>query len=389
SEWLNGPPTPSFRENLRNDTKYITVWSTGGWTNDVMSLFNILYVAIISERVAVMPLFAPGHLPQKAGYLNFGDVFDVPRLIEGMKHPVIEWWQVKEIGSTTVDEVGCWSIRAIEGHRPTPPPRYLNIDVSYTSIPIEAKVYPNSPGEPHVKTWALAALTFPDYRKDHLGTSFPSQLSGHSLPPDEHLACFDFAYYVGATHQFEYEYDYSPAWRFVGKYARWNPTLLGIAHELLRGAFELEPEEEIPPYVAVHVRRGDFRKACHEIPVNECFAPPSAFARRVAEVQQELLGTKGIDARRVLVTSDETDPAWWSEIKSFGWTWVNHTTARTAETYGLWYTVTVDAVFQSIGAGVVGTHRSTMSLLAARRTQDWYGGTTRMVKWGYLGADDR
>lgn len=112
--------------------------------------------------------------------------------------------------------------------------------------------------------WSLAALTFPDYRKDHLGTPFPSKLSGHSLPPDEHMACFDFAYFVAATHVsfeksaamvlsdselqgLEYEFDYSPAWRFVGKYARWHPTLVGIAHELLRGAFELEPEEEIPP----------------------------------------------------------------------------------------------------------------------------------------------
>ncbi|TDL28334.1 hypothetical protein BD410DRAFT_780825 [Rickenella mellea] len=393
SEWLNGPPTQSFRDNLRNDTKYMTVWAPGGWTNDVMSLFNILYVAVISERVAVMPPFAPSHLPQEAGFINFGDVFDVPGLVEGMKHPVVEWWEVKETGSTTVDEVGCWSIWASSQNddpkpRPVPQPGYLNIDASYTSIPNEAKVYPSLPGDWHVKMWALAALTFPDYRKYHLGTPFPSQLNGHSLPPDEHMACFDFAYFVCATHGLEYEFDYSPAWRFVGKYARWNPNLLGIAHELLRGAFELEPEDEIPPYVAVHVRRGDFHWWCHETPANECFAPPSAFARRVAEVQQELLETKGVDASRVLVTSDETDPAWWSEIKSFGWTWVNHTTERTGEKYGLWYTVTVDAVFQSIGAGFVGTDQSTMSLLAARRTQDWYGGATRRVKWGHLGADD-
>ena len=29
---VNGPPTASFRENLRSDTKYITSWASAGWS---------------------------------------------------------------------------------------------------------------------------------------------------------------------------------------------------------------------------------------------------------------------------------------------------------------------------------------------------------------------
>ena len=29
---VNGPPTVSFRDNLRNDTRYITSWISAGWS---------------------------------------------------------------------------------------------------------------------------------------------------------------------------------------------------------------------------------------------------------------------------------------------------------------------------------------------------------------------
>jgi hypothetical protein len=34
-QYVLGPPTDRFRNNLRNDTKYITSWVSAGWTNDV------------------------------------------------------------------------------------------------------------------------------------------------------------------------------------------------------------------------------------------------------------------------------------------------------------------------------------------------------------------
>ena len=33
SPFVRGPPTQSFRDNLRNDTKYITSWLSAGWSS--------------------------------------------------------------------------------------------------------------------------------------------------------------------------------------------------------------------------------------------------------------------------------------------------------------------------------------------------------------------
>lgn len=73
------------------------------------------------------------------------------------------------------------------------------------------------------------------------------------------------------------------------------------------------------------------------------------------------------------------------------------------------YPALIDAVVQSMGVGFVGTARSTMSLVARRRVEDWNGGVTRevsrrflctsayvsnefvlplQVKWGSTDADD-
>jgi len=88
----------------------------------------------------------------------------------------------------------------------------------------------------------------------------------------------------------------------------------------------------------------------------------------------------------VIMTSDEDDPAWWAEVAHLGFKYPDH--SKTEEEYGRWYPLLIDAVIQSGGIGFVGTDRSTMSEIALRRCQSWHGAVTRMVKWGYIGADD-
>ncbi|KDN51560.1 hypothetical protein RSAG8_00105, partial [Rhizoctonia solani AG-8 WAC10335] len=98
-----------------------------------------------------------------------------------------------------------------------------------------------------------------------------------------------------------------------------------------------------------------------------------------------------VDARVVLVTSDERNPEWWKEIAELGpeWGWVDHGAEGTVEKYGKWYPVVLDAVFQSLGAGFVGTDRSTLSLLSQRRVEAWNNGIGAVVRWGSPNADAR
>jgi hypothetical protein len=77
--------------------------------------------------------------------------------------------------------------------------------------------------------------------------------------------------------------------------------------------------------------------------------------------------------------TDESDPAFWSEVRAYGWVYFNHTEEKTLERLGEWYLPIVDVVSQSLAMGFVGTSASTFSLLSARRVEEWNGGSTTYV----------
>lgn len=234
---------------------------------------------------------------------------------------------------------------------------------------------------------------------------------GARLHPDTHLLCFDFLYYMSVIRPFEWGEQYSPQWA-VGTHVHFAPRMYDIANGYLRRLFGVPEGGEIPPvsslsldrsmlvlymhahvrhqFISMHVRRGDFKTYCTEVPIEECQAPLSAYARRVEEVQAELLHKFRLSSVPVFLMSDESDPAWWAEVKALGWLAVDHGPdgEDTVGKYGGWYPPLLDSVFQSMGTGFVGTDRSTMSQLAMRRVQDWQGGAARIVNWGKLGADD-
>jgi hypothetical protein len=147
------------------------------------------------------------------------------------------------------------------------------------------------------------------------------------------------------------------------------------------------------------------------VPLNDCFAPLEAYAVRVQEIQRELRSKWGTETSiKVVVSSDEQDPLWWEEVRKRGWLFVDHSEngENTAEHHGAWWvtffillrplllicygigrnTLVLDIVIHTLGKGFIGTDQSTLSLLSQRRVEEWYGGITRIVKWGRPGADD-
>ncbi|KAF7303293.1 hypothetical protein MKEN_01293400 [Mycena kentingensis (nom. inval.)] len=390
---LRGPPTPSFRDNLlpAKQYKYITSWLSAGWTNDVYTYINLIYLGLITDRVPVVPMFIPSHIGGHVPPIPFGEVFDVQRLRNELGTPVLEWRDVKDVNSTEIDELGCWNIWEAVQYREAFPrrsriPDDLGLDISYTQAPKWVKMIPNFEHDQHVTFWSLATLAFPTTRKESLVEPKPSPKHNVSLPPDEHLLCYDYLYYVSAHQPFEMEYDYSPAWRYVGRHMYWTPALNSLADQYIRKAFGIVENGQIPPFISVHVRHLDFEVYCEKVPLNECFASLKVISRRVREVQEEVAQRTGITVTHVLVTSDEKDATWWDDVSKLGWFFPDH--SETKKLHGDWYPVLIDAVIQSRGAGFVGTDRSTMSIIAARRVQDWHDGPIRQVKWGTPNADD-
>jgi len=276
--------------------------------------------------------------------------------------------------------LGCWSTWAVAhtGLLLGSVAPELKIDVSYTAVPDNFKMF-NNADDPHVSLNKLMQLGYPSGRTSALQQHhpLPAPVSSSHLEPSDHLLCYDFLYFTSIDDHFEWWYDWSPQWRLVGTHMHWAPTLLELAQGYLKSHFGVGEEDDVPPYIAVHARRGDFNQHC---PVDGagCLPTDAQMKRRVEGMQADL-ADRGIQTSRVIVTSDETDPDWWQGVFDLGYTYINHTALGTEATYGLWYGPFLDAVFQSIGAAVVGTDRSSMSLLAERRVQDWSNGpTTRM-----------
>ncbi|EIN12872.1 hypothetical protein PUNSTDRAFT_131104 [Punctularia strigosozonata HHB-11173 SS5] len=378
---VEGLPTARFRDNLKNTTKYITSWTNAGWTNDVMTLGNMIYMGKITDRVPIMPPFvATEHVEWGSTPLPFGKVFDIPRFKKDAGIDLLDWHEVKQPDSEELEDIGCWSVwQTAHGEnkpRDSFTPSTLKLDISYTGVPDWTVVGRND----HARFWPLAALAFPETRKSSLGTPLPSREHGVSLDPDDHLLCFDFLYYVTAGPElFEYEHDYSPAWNHVVSKLRFTPQVEEIARKYIRKTFGLKSNEPIPPYIALHVRHGDFLRMCGDKTKDECMTPLSTWAHTVELVQRELAEKHGISATRVVMTSDEKDPAWWADVTSLGWVKMDRTIDEPVERFSAWHDIIVDAIVQSSAMGLVGTAGSTMSLLAGRRTQDWHGGVYKLV----------
>ncbi|THV07510.1 hypothetical protein K435DRAFT_847933 [Dendrothele bispora CBS 962.96] len=410
---LNGPPMERFADNLRPDIQYISSWPNSGWTNDVMTYANLVYLGLITERVPIIPPFTPSHVGWDVAPIPFGDVFDVPRMRKLIGKPILEWREVKKSDSETLEALGCWNVwgsvqkshSEARGSAVLPilklgrPVSFLtdgclrrtNLfcpkDISYTKTPDWIKLVPEWEHDPHTTFWTLARFAYPDTRTPNLIPPQPSPAQQLSLPPDEHLLCYDYLYYVSTQQPFEWDMDYNAPWRFVARYMHWTPRLEDLADSYVRHAMGIDPSsnEPTPPYIAVHVRRHDFAGWCGDVPLEDCFAPVSAYERRVHEVQDEILEKKGITVNHVIILSDEDDTAWWQQVDPLGWLRIDH--SQTAEKHGPWYPVLIDAVIQSGGLGFVGTDKSTMSILARRRAQEWHDATYRMVRWGSADAD--
>ncbi|EIN11023.1 hypothetical protein PUNSTDRAFT_85524 [Punctularia strigosozonata HHB-11173 SS5] len=386
-----GPPTTRFRDNIRNDTKYITSWISAGWTNDVMTYGNLIYLGMITNRVPVIPPFtSSGHIGF-AQPVPFGDIFDILRLRKAVG-PILEWRDIKDPESEEIEDIGCWNIwEAVQYEHKNPRhshvPTWLNLDISYTRAPDWVKLLPGFGPDQHSTFWSLAPLAYPEARNASLGNILPSPIHKAKLDPDEHMLCYDFLYYVTLNKPWEWDTDYAPMWREVVKHFRWTSKMEDLARTSLRATFGLPEQETIPPFISVHVRHNDFLDWCGDVPREECFASLPVVARRVEEVRTELRERKGLAVDTVVMTSDEKDPEWWQDVKKLGWVPIDHAALRTVDMHGKWYPILIDAVIQSMGAGFVGTDRSTMSMLARRRVQDWHNGAVRDVKWGYLDAD--
>jgi hypothetical protein len=97
----------------------------------------------------------------------------------------------------------------------------------------------------------------------------------------------------------------------------------------------------------VHIRRGDFKKACKD-PSNpeSCYPPLELYKASINKIRDELLDRKGSYTKNVIVTTDEVeDEMFLAQLEHVGWRVVNHKKMKTVQEYGsIWWPVVLDAV---------------------------------------------
>ncbi|KAI5824666.1 hypothetical protein K523DRAFT_284615 [Schizophyllum commune Tattone D] len=371
---LSGNASSLLRDNLRPDELYVTQWGMGlGMTNQFLGMLNLIYIGLLTTRVPVVPPFLANKHIAGDKLLPFGEVFDLTHLRAQLRVPVIDWRDIKP-SNETHEEIHCW---ALHKAMPAAITASLGVNASYSELPKSAM------GKKHHLLVALADLLYPSHMVTQQRQSLPGAYVQN--PPDKHIACFDYLYFASSSGEhLDWDEGLSwPAWRMVGQHLRFAPKVMAMAREHLRVAMELPAFAEIPPFISVHMRRGDFGQWCKGVPENECFPAMPAYVRRVQEVKDDL-ASRGVHVEHVVVQSNERDPGFWQDLKALGYSFAEYTT----EEQEGWWAIVLDACIQSLASGFVGTAHSTVSLISERRVQEWSGGPTRMVKWGKLGADD-
>lgn len=141
------------------------------------------------------------------------------------------------------------------------------------------------------------------------------------------------------------------AWVNVGIHMRWQPGLERLADDFLRYMFGLRANAELPVFMAIHIRRGDFNEFWKKI-------TPQQYAYKAWEVMNEAAGL-GIRPTKVIVTTDEQDPAWLDQLRAYGFIVVDHIAAQTGERLGWWMPTLLDAIMLSKAHVFMGNPSST------------------------------
>jgi len=243
-------------------------------------------------------------IAHNASIVPFGDVFDLDFLRDHLHIPILEWRDVKSLPTSSdpnpypyassgslnseSEPLGCWSTRVPSEGEPIRAEHivdHIGVDVSYTRVPSFTR-FSQDRNEAHVIFPQLAALIYrspsfsavsrshvaptwrpyddPEKEPDRFEYMAPAP-SGHVRKPEGHLACFDTMYYAtSGAEVYEWRFGFSPVWRDVGRWVRFNTRFKGLAEEYMRSLFGdgYTSSEGAPPvrlkFAAISVAKSSF-----------------------------------------------------------------------------------------------------------------------------------
>ncbi|GAA6040228.1 hypothetical protein JCM8097_004194 [Rhodosporidiobolus ruineniae] len=417
----------SWKDQMQPGQTYLTGMFFGGQSNQLLAMYNLLFLGKQLGRTVILPPFTAIHFTSGARR-PANQIYDLPRLfaeadvsaipLSYFKSPIVE--------NNQRDVVTCWSTMelytgTVNNHQVE---TGFNAHEVYTNFWAMPRIPRSSGGEviqidPIISFLRnrTAQLEWVDQTRREIlpQKSLPKDVDPatvdkeknlkpffdplHFSPPtdDDQITCVDATFYVGDSvppppypQHIPLEPWRGRAWKEVGRHLHFIPEVQEVADEYLLRIFGVKRVEDVPPYISVHVRRGDF-KNFH----GNTFTPLSNYAASVSDIRRQLqdrLDNPRSKAERegkpalkrfstppseyaVLVTSDEEGGSeMWKEVEALGWKRLDHTALKTVEVHGEWWPSMLDGELLARGQGFVGTQWSTFSMVSGLRVEYWRGG---------------
>lgn len=398
-------PQDRMDSQLKKGVRYVTTVAYGGHANQFIALVKLLYLAKITNRVAILPTLIPLHFD--ADPVDFGSFFDLAPLRHYSHIPVVEFSELKPFDlsfqGAEMETLGCWSTQeATQGHPnsgglvsmdihqigvtfwPLPPTlQRSGPDLAYEGLKIfdhertaqdrwvdqvREEFLPQGllPPPPVETEGGLSVSTFDK------STNVKPGFNPFSDPPSEQLVCYDNALFLspllfpdpfpGATDPLEPILPgEDTSWIEAGQFIHFSPHIEMLVDDYLRATLELSPNLRLPNLITVHLRRTDFLEFTGLTPLERYVLAVERARTRLAVVfpgrEYEVLATTD----EAVEGSDFID-----HVRNLGWKVLDHDAMTTIATHGGWYPTILDAAILARGDGLVGTAKSTFSHLSVR-----------------------
>ncbi|GAA5821649.1 hypothetical protein JCM11251_000952 [Rhodosporidiobolus azoricus] len=421
---------PTMKEQLKPGVRYVTAMAYGGHANQFISIMRMLHVGQLTNRVGVIPTLVPVHIDGPP--VPMSSFYDLSRFWTESRIPAVEFADVKEID---IDQqrphnemLPCWSVQeATAGfanlgawsfdlhdiwvqHWPLPPlARALGgFDIAFDALRLwDFDTWGKNEWIARVKREWIPQKPPADPAKPYKGDLSKNMKDGFepvgSQAPDDQMLCFDNTLFLGPVMFPELPVTELPlepnvpgeglSWMNVGQHLRFNDKVEAEADRYLMSLFNVNSPKKIPPFITIHLRRGDFKDFTGFTPLSKYQA---ALARVQAALQKRLddpenwtgpgrrafrtfPGYARAEDYAVVATTDESgESAFAAEVRALGWKVLDHGDGpngfKTKETLGGWWSTMLDGAILARGRSFVGTDRSTFSHIAGLRVKYWRGG---------------
>ncbi|KAF9580049.1 hypothetical protein BGW38_003458, partial [Lunasporangiospora selenospora] len=351
-------------EDPADTTQYLTYLPYAGITNQFYGVLRGIALAQAMNRTLILPPITSSSHDKGKQHQPWSELLDLDRFRAQTGIRIVEMHQLRNASTTVRASLRCHVTCGFGSKR--------SIDFTATGFLNQWKmdVTLESSGEPKVD------------EEDRMEVIVRRL---EPLAKNQPYICVSNAYKVTLIGK--------PEWKIYGQYLYFTSGVEDFVRNYLyskvlvtpppKSETELSPAaRSLPPFIAIHVRRGDFIQYCeirYKGPrMAQCLPSVEAIAERV-EVVQERLQEKFDERLPVIVATNERRPEELEKFANQGWHVLDHEQMGTADVLGFFGSVMVDQAFLAHAETLIGIQMSTFSRVGMLRQRSWNGRETEYL----------